>query len=276
MIHRLRMWETLRALHERELPPHRREAVLEHVRRCRACSDDLRRMEETDRLLAGGAPPVQMLPADESRRVLNQALVRSGVLKKRLDWRRSGSMYGLAALALAFVFGGFRADPGSRQAVTAAVPAPRSASATGLAAQIHPPEVQTAEGPDARTVRRRRRRHSGLLLARAIRHRRRPGAPAAAAGVRGLAGAPKRPTPAEASGAVMLVVVTAGGTQPVVTVDHAPDDSPGYARVAVVKPEADGGATVTQCTVSSDLPAAEISLVKVMPGEQFRAEGGNQ
>ena len=73
---------------------------------------------------------------------------------------------------------------------------------------------------------------------------------------------------------MMVVVVTSGGPEPLVTVNKASEDAPGYARAEALVTDAAGGTTWSRCIVSSPDAMPEVSLVGLPAGNFQPISGG--
>jgi hypothetical protein len=300
VIHRWRMRRALLAFHEGELTGKKRFALELHRERCPACDAVLRRLVETDRLLAAARPETAALSPDSAQCVLERALAGAGT-PRRSAWRPAVAAGGLAlalAIALAAAIGpawvsgpplrrppaemtivpappdtvGSLADPGAqrrRQQRPAAVDGARQAAR---------PEEAT---PAAERSRVRKRRHHKPRRRSAVICRR--GAPVSALRLgekvpTGPAASSNGPSPESRwepaeivdceqlaqsepqPAGQMLVMLTAGHVEDLVTARQAPEETPGYARAAALRPDASGELIWTQAIVSSAQPATVLAL----------------
>lgn len=148
--HRARMARRIAAYHTGDLNPAACEAVSRHLAACPHCSEELRGLEETDRLLRGAAPRVASLPPDTSRALFARALDESGVLRRRT--RGGWQLYAWATPAVLVLLGGglavrelCRPDPLPAKRLAVGTPAKRPAPPDPLATRTKPEPVVRQE-----------------------------------------------------------------------------------------------------------------------------------
>jgi hypothetical protein len=296
MIHGRRMQRALVSFHEGELPRRNRAALATHLERCPGCAAALRRLAESDRLLAAARPEVETLSPESAQRILRRALAGARA-PCRPALRPSLVPVGLA-LAL-FLAGALlpvwipdlgawpRAKPvETAQAVSQArltsPPAPpRSGEGSKATARGASPSPLRGGGQGERLTAATVRPRDPLTPIKAGNPHRLERAPSP---LRFGEGSRSQPSPSSHDAAIaasagpdvnddtmlatkenppaarMLIMRTAGHVDDLVTVRQAPAETPGYARVAALLPDGNGDFVWTQSIVSSARPGPVLAL----------------
>ncbi|HZP83357.1 MAG TPA: zf-HC2 domain-containing protein [Chthonomonadaceae bacterium] len=305
-LHRRYQRARIQAFQEGELPEARQDALARHLERCQECADELRRLNETERLLTDAQPEPARLSAAASQALFERAFANAALPAppaRGSDARLRLVRYGAAALVLGIAVGifGWRSlrtplrpsggtaedtqtafVPKSLPASPAnphALPVPHADSALvkNFLPDLMPPELTRDLSPPAP-----KRRHS---RPRFRRHLSEPARfPLVAASVHALSSSWRKLAVSgrsveagafEPRRAEQLLVVLENPPPPAPTlavqVTHEPETTPGYAQAAAYQPESLGRGTWTQCTVSqhdTGTTAARFSLASVNTNQE--------
>jgi hypothetical protein len=304
MIHRWRMRRALLAIHEGELP-RKRSALAAHLNQCPACADTVRRLAESDRLLVIARPEPEALAPETAGLLLQRALAAAVASRRPSPWLSLAPVGLAVAVFLVAAVGpswiplrnagqslkpveiaqGLSASARAHAGVGRELRAEEaSPSAEARQSRITPPRG-TASVATRRSLRRSRheaavrsavigRQERALHLLRSSVGSRQQPFPLASdsrveapAGSEDLAGV-MEPEGEASPPAQMLVMLTAGHVDELVTVRNAPVEMPGYARVAALQPDVNGDLVWTQATVSSEESGPALVLQTL--GDGFR------
>jgi Putative zinc-finger len=296
MIHGWRMQRALVSFHEGELPRRNRAALAAHLERCPGCAAALRRLAESDRLLAAARPDAEALSPETAERILQRALAQAGA-RRRHTRQPSQAPVGLAvalflagALLPAWIpdLGAWlhpkpaETAPAVLQARLTSPPAPpRSGEGSKATARGTSPSPLRGGGQGERLTAATVRPRDPLTPIKAGNPHR---LERASSSLRFGEGSRSQPSPsshdpviAASAGpdvnddtmlatnenppaARMLIMRTAGHVDDLVTVRQAPAETPGYARVAALLPDGNGDFVWIQSIVSSARPGSVLAL----------------